>query len=94
MSGSSCRVTFLAVAHLFGRFVDVNSSIHHDIHASRDVLYDLSLTTNTHVTHIYPYFKGITENIYDAVDLFAPSVFTRPPIFIFMPIHNGFCPSK
>ena len=43
---------------------------------------DLKWATNTHDT-IYTHFQGITNNIYGfGRPFFAPSFFTRPPIFL------------
>ena len=54
---------------------------------------DLKWATNTYDT-IYTHFQGITNNIFGfgRPFLFAPSFFTRPPIFL--PVHIGFYPSK
>ena len=42
---------------------------------------------------IYTHFQGITNNIYGfGKPFFAPSFFTRPPIFL--PVHIRFYPSK
>ena len=56
------------------------------------MFYDLKWTTNTHMTPFTLTFKAYITISMVFEDLFAPSFFTRPPIFL--PVHIRFYPSK